>query len=109
MGASLHTRMRTFLDAVEAHDISFSEEIQGSAISRENRGLYLLDSQGLIQIVVNFVPPGITVNANHYTALLSDQLYLEIQRKRPGRLQQGIIFHQDNAPPEQGSNCRDGL
>jgi len=34
-------------------------------------------SQGLI--LVDFVPPGITVNANYYTSLLSDQLHPAIK------------------------------
>jgi len=42
MGASLHTRKQTFLDAVEARDVSLSEEIHGSAISREDHGMCLL-------------------------------------------------------------------
>jgi len=57
------------------------------------------DSQRLI--LVDFVPPGITLNANYYTSLFSDYCVQQSAGKPPNRLQQGVIFHQDNAPPQR--------
>ena len=50
---------------------------------------------------MDLVPPGHTVNADYYCALLSDRLQPAVRRKRPGLLKKGVILQHDNAPPHR--------
>ena len=43
------------------------------------------------------VPAGTTVNAQHYKMVLQDRLRPAIRRKRPGLLESGVFFNNDNA------------
>ncbi|GFR69007.1 histone-lysine N-methyltransferase SETMAR [Elysia marginata] len=44
------------------------------------------------------VPIGTTINAQYYKKVLQDKLRPAIRKKRPGLLESGILFHDDNAP-----------
>ena len=57
------------------------------------------DTQGVV--LVDFVPPGHTVNADYYCTLLSDHPRPAVRRKRPGLLKTGVILQHDNAPPHR--------
>jgi len=57
------------------------------------------DTQGVV--LVGFVPPGHTVNADYYRILPSDRLWPAVRRKRPDLLKKGVILQHDNAPPHR--------
>lgn len=44
------------------------------------------------------VPVGTRVNAEYYRWVLQEKLRPAIRKKRPGLLEEGVIFHHDNAP-----------
>ena len=67
------------VNAVEARVFAKPQEIQGAAICRQGHGLCFWDTQGVV--LVDFVPPGHTVNADYYCTLLSDRLRPAIRRK----------------------------
>ena len=50
---------------------------------------------------MDLVPPGHTVNADYYCALLSDRLQPAVCRKRSGLLKKGVILQHNNAPPHR--------
>ena len=81
---------------MEARDVPFSEEIQVQPCAGSIMACVFWGRQGMLLVEVE--PPEITVNTNYYSSLFSDQLHPVIRRKCPGRLQQGVIFHRDNAP-----------
>lgn len=70
--------------------------------------IIFFDSRG---VLVNWpVPVGTTVNAAYYKWFLQDKLRPAIRRKRPDLLQEGVIFHHDNAPVHTArlvSDCLD--
>jgi len=57
------------------------------------------DTQGVV--LVDFVPPGHTVNVDYYCTLLSDRLRPAVRRNRLGLLKKGVILQHDNAPPHR--------
>ena len=75
------------------------QEIQRSAVAGKVMACVFWDAQGVV--LVDFVPPGHTVNASYYCTLLSDRLRQAVRRKRPGLLKKGVIFQHDNAPPHR--------
>ena len=65
------------------------------------------DTQGVV--LVDFVPPGHTMNADDYCTLLSDRLRLAVRRKRPGLLKKCVILQHDNAPPHRARQTVDKI
>jgi histone-lysine N-methyltransferase SETMAR len=55
------------------------------------------DSEGVIY--VDFLPHGVTFNAQYYSKLLHNDVHQTIQKKRPGKLSKKIILLHDNACP----------
>jgi hypothetical protein len=81
--------------AVEAHWHIPSEEIQEGAISREDDGFKILDSQGTIMI--DYLKQGRTINGTYYADKLR-RLRVEIARKRRGKLTEGVLLLHDHSP-----------
>ena len=99
MGSSLYTTKQAVVNAVEARVFAKPREIRDAAICRQDYGLCFWYSQGVV--LVDFVPPGHTMNADYYCTLLSDRLRPAVRRKRPGLLKKGVILQHDNAPPHR--------
>ena len=51
------------------------------------------DAEGIL--FIDFLPKGRTINSEYYCNLL-EQLREAIDNKRPGKIERGVIFHQDN-------------
>lgn len=56
------------------------------------------DADGII--LIDYLHKGQTINGEYYAALIN-KLREEIKNKRRGKLQAGVIFHHDNAPPHR--------
>jgi len=61
--------------------------------------VFFWDTQGVV--LVDFVPPGHTVNVECYCTLLSDCLWPAVCRKQPVLLKKGVILQHDNASPHK--------
>lgn len=62
-------------------------------------GLYAFCWNSKEAIVQFSVSRGSTMNGNRYIEMLSDHLHPNLKIKRRGRIIEGVIYHQDNAPP----------
>jgi hypothetical protein len=67
---------------------------QPSAVKTMTRMFW--DSEGVIH--VDFLPRGVTINAQYYIYLLHNDVHQVIQKKRPGKLSKIILLHDKTRP-----------
>jgi hypothetical protein len=65
------------------------------------------DSEGVIH--VDFLPHGVTVNAQYYTNLLCSDVHQVIWKRRPGKLLKIIILLHDSACPHMANLMKAAL
>jgi 23S rRNA G2445 N2-methylase RlmL len=71
--------------------ISITQKIQDTAVSWHGMASVFWDSEG---VTVEFLPYGVTINAQHYSNLLYNDLHQAIHKKRPGKQSKIILlFH----------------
>lgn len=62
------------------------------------------DCEGIVHI--DFLEKGVTINADYYCNLISEDVRRALQNKRRGKLSSGIILHHDNATPHTALKTR---
>ena len=94
--ACLRPTDKTAIFAMEESWVSKTQKSTYAEKKIEDVDDCFFDQEGIVHR--EFVPPGMTVNADFYCDVLR-RLRENVRRKRPQKLQnQNLIFHQDNAP-----------
>ena len=107
MGLSLYTRKQAVVNAAAARVFAKPQKFKLQPSAGKVMACVSWDTQGVV--LVDFVPPGHTVNADYYCTLLSDRLRPAVCRKRPDLLKKGVILQHGNAPPHRARQTVDKI
>jgi hypothetical protein len=95
MDASLPTRIKAYINAMETSQFTFNQKARCLRLCHQ-LGTLCLPCFGILRELVHFQKRGENVNSASYCEVML-KLHDAIRRKIPGQLARRILLHRDNA------------